>query len=192
MRNVFAFCTITDIIKSLRLVIFIVLCCQTFCAKGQSAAIETTSDVLLLAMPATALGSTLILGDREGTWQFSKGFVLNQVVTAGLKYGINKKRPFDNGVRSFPSGHTSTTFHSAAFLQKRYGWEYGIPAYCLAALTGYSRVNAQRHDGWDVLAGALIGIGSAYIFTTPYQREHFDLTFSSWDNNYVLAFTYKF
>ena len=192
MRNVFQFCTITYIIKTLRLAIFIALCCQTFSTKGQSVAIETTSDVLLMAMPAAALGSTLILGDRKGTWQFSKGFVLNQVVTAGLKYGINKKRPFDNGVRSFPSGHTSTTFHSAAFLQKRYGWEYGIPAYCLAAFTGYSRINAQRHDGWDVVAGALIGIGSAYIFTTPYQREHFDLTFSSWDNNYVLAFTYKF
>ncbi len=192
MRNFFENFNIANTVKTLRFAIFLALCCQTFSTNGQSVAIETASDVLLVAMPAAALGSTLILGDHQGTWQFSKGFVLNQVVTAGLKYGINKKRPFDNGVRSFPSGHTSTTFQSAAFLQKRYGWEYGIPAYCLAAFTGYSRINAQRHDGWDVVAGALIGIGSTYIFTTPYQREHFDLTFASWDNNYALAFTYKF
>lgn len=136
--------------------------------------------------------SSLVVGDYNGTWQFTKGALLNQAVTIGLKYAVNKERPFDNGEMAFPSGHTSTTFQSAAFIQKRYGWKYGIPAYALAGFTGYSRINAQVHEGWNVLAGAAIGIGSAYIFSTPYQQEHMELTFSSYDGNYLLEFNYKF
>ncbi|WP_297764522.1 phosphatase PAP2 family protein [uncultured Muriicola sp.] len=159
---------------------------------AQSQAIETSGDILLFALPATALGSTIIIGDKKGTWQFTKGFLVNQALTLGLKYTTDKKRPFNNGDRAFPSGHTSTTFQSASFIQRRYGWKYGIPAYVLAAYTGYSRINAQKHDGWDVLAGAVVGIGSSYLFTTPYQKEHMELTFTSWENQYLLGFTYKF
>lgn len=80
----------------------------------------------------------------------------------------------------------------ASFLQRRYGWKYGAPAYVLAGFTGYSRINAQKHDGWDILAGAVIGIGNTYLFTTPYQEEHLEVTFSSWDDHYMLGFRFKF
>jgi len=159
---------------------------------GQNQAIQTSGDILLFAMPASALTGGLIIGDYEGTWQFAKSFALNEAVTIGLKYATDKKRPFNNGERAFPSGHTSTTFQSAAFIQQRYGWNYGIPAYILAGYTGYSRINAQKHDGWDVLAGALVGVGSAYIFTTPYQKEHIQLNFSNDADSYSLGFVYKF
>lgn len=130
--------------------------------------------------------------DYKGTWQFTKGFLFNQGVTLVLKEALNKPRPFNNGDNAFPSGHTSTTFQSAAFVQKRYGWKYGIPAYLLAGFTGYSRINAQKHDGWDVLAGAVVGIGSAYLFTTPYQKKHMSLTFLSSYRGYVVGFKYEF
>ncbi len=159
---------------------------------AQNKTLQSTSDVLVFTIPAAALASTFIKGDTQGTWQFTKGFALNQAVTFGLKYAIGKKRPYNNGERAFPSGHTSTTFQSAAFLQRRYGWKYGVPAYTLAAFTGYCRIEAQKHDGWDVLAGAVVGIGSSYLFTTPYQKEHMELTFTSWDDAYLLGFTYKF
>mgnify|MGYP003635258066 FL=1 len=148
---------------------------STKSSQAQSGAVETAGDVLLFALPATALTTSLTIKDYEGTWQFAKGALLNQAVTIGLKYATGKSRPYNNGERAFPSGHTSTTFQSAAFIQKRYGWKYGIPAYALAGFTGYSRINAQMHDGWDVLAGAIIGIGSSYLFTTPYQKEHMEI-----------------
>jgi len=50
----------------------------------------------------------------------------------------------------------------------------------------------SSHDGWDVAAGVLVGIGSTYLFTTPYQREHYELTFSSGDETYLLGLKYKF
>lgn len=172
--------------------ILLFICITSTSAFSQGDAIETSGDVLLLAMPASALAGSLIAGDYEGTIQFAKGFALNQAVTFGLKYAINKDRPYDNGVRGFPSGHTSTTFQSAAFIQKRYGWSYGIPAYALAGYTGYSRINAHKHDGWDVLAGAVVGVGSAYLFTTPYQKEHMELSFANDADSFSLGFVYKF
>ncbi|WP_366017073.1 phosphatase PAP2 family protein [Lutibacter sp.] len=92
---------------------------------------------------------------------------------------MNKNRPDGSDLNSFPSGHTSVTFQSASFLQKRYGLTYGIPAYIIASFTGYSRINANKHDLWDIFAGAIIGIGSTYLFTTPYQKKHMELTFSN-------------
>ncbi|WP_430966551.1 phosphatase PAP2 family protein [Spongiimicrobium sp. 2-473A-2-J] len=159
---------------------------------AQNETVETIGDVLLITIPATALGSTVILGDTQGMWQFSKSFLLNRGLTSGLKEIINKSRPFDSGGRAFPSGHTSATFQGASFIQRRYGWKYGIPAYVLAGFTGYSRIAADRHDGWDVLAGMVVGVGSTYLFTTPYQREHFELTFSASEGSYMIGFNYKF
>lgn len=182
-------------IKNFQIPYFLILAIFLFGIRtgiAQNKVVESTGDVVLFALPASALTSTLVVGDYKGTWQFAKGFALNQAVTIGLKYATDKKRPFNNGDRAFPSGHTSTTFHSAAFIQKRYGWKYGIPAYALAGFTGYSRIEAQKHDGWDVLAGAVVGIGSAYLFTTPYQNEHMTLTFKSDKNGFLIGYTYSF
>jgi membrane-associated phospholipid phosphatase len=173
------------------LVIFIIISfCQTIFSQNKT--LETSGDVLLFAMPIAALGSTIIVGDGQGTLQFSKGFLLNQTLTIGLKIIVKKQRPNLENYNSFPSGHTSTTFQSASFIQKRYGWKYGIPAYLLAGFTGYGRINAEKHDIYDVLAGAVIGIGSTYLFTTPYQQEHMELTFNSGEGNFLLGFKYTF
>ncbi|WP_424493290.1 phosphatase PAP2 family protein [Salinimicrobium sp. GXAS 041] len=158
----------------------------------ESSSIEKSGDVILLALPAATGLTTLILEDRQGTWQFAKSFALNAAVTTALKYGVNKRRPFNSGGQAFPSGHTSITFQSAAFIHRRYGFKYSIPGYLLAGFTGYSRIHATRHDGYDVLAGAVVGIGSSFLFTTPYEREHMELSFSSSDDLYLLGFTYKF
>ena len=63
-------------------------------------------------------------------------------------------------------------FQGAAFIQRRYGWKYAIPAYLVSGYVVWGRVYAKRHDCWDVLAGAAIGIGSSYIFTRPFAKKH--------------------
>jgi membrane-associated phospholipid phosphatase len=67
-------------------------------------------------------------------------------------------------MHSFPSGHTSGAFCAATCIERNSGIWAGLPAYGVAALTGYSRVDAARHYPSDVLAGAAIGIASARIF----------------------------
>lgn len=154
--------------------------------------VTTIGDILLFGMPFATGLTTIIIKDKEGSWQFAKGFIVNQAITIGLKAIIQKPRPDLSNNDAFPSRHTSTTFQSASFIQKRYGWKYGIPAYALAGFTAYSRIEEKKHDGWDVAAGIVIGIGSSYLFTTPYQKEHFELSFNSIENNYLIGFKYKF
>ncbi|HZJ19986.1 MAG TPA: PAP2 family protein, partial [Pricia sp.] len=73
-------------------------------------------------------------------------------------------------------------------------WKYGVPAYLVAGFVGYSRLEGvnDRHDGWDVLAGAAVGIGSTYLFTTPYARDHFELSLKSGGGDYLIGLNYKF
>jgi membrane-associated phospholipid phosphatase len=54
-------------------------------------------------------------------------------------------------------------------MRKRYGWEYGIPAYAAASFVAYSRVESNEHHPQDVIGGAAIGIISSFIFTKPYH-----------------------
>lgn len=154
--------------------------------------VQRTGDVILFALPASALATTFIIKDREGTWQMTKGFLLNQAVTVTMKVLINKERPFQGGDYAFPSGHTSTTFQAASFFHKRYGFKYSIPGYLLAGFTGFSRINAQKHDGYDVLAGAVVGIGSTLFFTREYQEERMEFTFASSEDGWLLGFRYAF
>jgi membrane-associated phospholipid phosphatase len=168
--------------------IFLVI---SFTAKSQNAAVEV-GDVMALAIPTVTLASTFIIGDTKGSWQFAKGLILTEGITFGLKLIVDKRRPDKSNLNSFPSGHTSTSFHSATFIHQRYGAIYSIPAYALATFTGLTRIYGEKHDGFDVLIGAVIGIGSAYLFTTPYQKEHIELTFSSDSENYLLGFRFKY
>lgn len=126
--------------------------------------LETSGDVIQVLIPAIAYGTTFCLDDSEGRMQFYKSFFTNLGVTYGLKYTIDKKRP-NAGGQSFPSGHTSGAFQGAAFIHKRYGWEYSIPAFFGAAFVGYSRVVSDNHYIEDVLAGAAIGVISSFYFT---------------------------
>lgn len=157
--------------------------------------IESAGHVLHYALPAAAGLSTLIIGDKEGSKQFLKSFAANLAVTYTLKYALNKPRPegATDGL-AFPSGHTSAAFQGASFIQRRYGWKYGIPAYVLAAYVGYSRIEGlnDRHDGWDVLGGIIIGVGSTYLFTTPYENKNLDITLSSGGGYYSIGVVYRF
>lgn len=129
--------------------------------------LRLAGDVLTAALPAASAGKTLLLGDRAGTWQFGKAIALTLGTTYALKYAVDEERP-NGGTLSFPSGHSSIAFASAEFLSRRYGWKCGLPAYLAASVVGFSRVESREHYVHDVLAGALIGIGSSYLFTRQY------------------------
>ena len=134
---------------------------------GQAGSLETSGDVLRLALPAAAFGKALLEEDTEGQKQFLLGFGTNVVTTLALKSAIHKARPNREDDESFPSGHASVAFQAASFLERRYGWAYGAPAYLTAAWVGYTRVEEDEHYWSDVVSGAAIGIISSYIFTEP-------------------------
>ena len=97
------------------------------------------------------------------------------VVTYGLKYLIDRERPFDRypdrvhaysheTSPSFPSGHTATAFALATSLCVKYPKWYVIgPSALWACSVGMSRMNEGVHYPSDVLAGAVIGAGCAVV-----------------------------
>jgi membrane-associated phospholipid phosphatase len=178
---------------NLKYLVAFIMCYFVMFVNGQNKTLETSGDVLFVALPTTAVITTFLNKDNKGRKEFAKGFVTNIAITLALKEIVKKPRPDLSDTKSFPSGHTSTAFQSASFLQKRYGWKYGVPAYLLAGFTGFTRINADKHDGWDVLVGAAIGIGSTYIFTTPYQQKHMKLTYSSNNKNqHLIGYAFIF
>ncbi len=101
--------------------------------------------------------------------------VLNLGVTYGMKKAVNRTRPYDalNNVHtigstersaSFPSGHTSSAFTVATMVSLQYPkWYVIVPSFAWAGLAGYSRMAIGMHYPSDVLMGAAVGAGSAYL-----------------------------
>ena len=159
---------------------------------ARESAIELSGDILAAGLPVIA-GSVSLLyeSNLQGAYQFTETYASQLALTYALKYIVNEKRP-NGGAYSFPSAHTASAFSSAAFIQKRYGWKYGLPAYILAGYTGWTRVYAKKHFVWDVAAGAIIGTGCAYIFTKPYEKNKLSLSFGKEDEYYVVNVGFEF
>lgn len=139
---------------------------------GSEKGVGASTDVILLALPVATLTGVLIERDWDGLKQGALSIGTSLAATLILKQCIKEWRPDFSNRHSFPSGHTSTTFSTATFLQCRYGWKVGVPAYVLATYVGWGRVYAKKHHWWDVLAGAAIGAGSALIYTHPFAGKH--------------------
>jgi len=144
---------------------------------GSRKAVRTSGDVGAILIPVAGLTAILINKDWQGLKQGVFAGATTLGVTYALKYIVKKDRPDHSDRHSFPSMHTSVSFTAASFIQRRYGWKWGIPAYVVSSYVGWSRVYGKKHDWWDVAAGAAIGIGSSYIFTRPFAKKH-NLTLS--------------
>ena len=143
---------------------------------AQKNAVETSGDVIYYATPVFCLATTLLKKDYQGTKQLAFSAVMAVGTSYILKHTIRKKRPDGSDHHAFPSGHATVTFQGASFLQRRYGWKFGVPAYLLSIYVAWGRTFCDKHDWWDILGGAAIGIGSSYIFTKPYDRTRITLT----------------
>ena len=138
----------------------------------------SNSDAFVVAgIPAGMAVTGLIKKDKElvrNACVTAIASALNAGITNALKYSINRDRPFVTypdiikkskaGSPSFPSGHTSSAFATATFVSLSYPkWYIIAPSYLYAGTVAYSRMDLGVHYPSDVLAGALIGSGCAYL-----------------------------
>jgi len=130
--------------------------------KGWGTASNIGRDGLVLV----ALGLPAVQSDWQGVKQAAFSIGATDLVTEALKRTIHEERPDGSDDKSFPSGHTSTSFAAAATIYKRDGWQIGIPAHLVAAFVGVARVKAHKHFTRDVIAGAAIGEASGWIITS--------------------------
>ena len=115
---------------------------------------NTQADVLTIGLPIAAYTLTALKKDKQGAWQTTKSLGLTVAGTLVLNAVIDKETPTGDADDAFPSGHSAVAFGSAAFMQRRYGWGAGMPAYAVAGCVGWLRVKTDEHDWADVLGGA--------------------------------------
>lgn len=185
MKSIICFLTALSLAVSIQ--------AQEIAVTGSRKAVRTSGDVGAILLPVAGLTAILINKDWEGLKQGVFAGATTLGITYALKYIVKKDRPDHSDNHSFPSMHTSVSFTAAAFIQRRYGWKWGLPAYVLSTYVGWSRVYGKKHDWWDVAAGAAIGAGSSYIFTRPFAKKH-ELTISpvAGDGHYGFYASMKF
>lgn len=168
-------------------IVFALLACASLARADRW---ETAGSVLAVALPLTALTATLTLEDPQGRERFLVSYALAVGTTAALQSATGVERPDGSDRYSFPSMHTTSAFSGASFLQRRYGWEVGLPAYISASYVGYSRVRAERSNVSDVLAGALLGWG----FNTWLVPESQQQSMALWptQGGMALAFQWRY
>ncbi len=131
---------------------------------------QAAVDILQWLIPLTGLGMTYAYADAEGSKQFAESYLTTVGLTAYLKVNVPEQRPDNSPSRqSYVSGHASSAFAGAAFIQMRYGWAPGLPAYAAAAYVGRERVEERAHYPSDVYRGIAIALTSAFIFVTPHR-----------------------
>jgi membrane-associated phospholipid phosphatase len=65
---------------------------------------------------------------------------------------------------SFPSGHASVAFGLATSVSIAYPkWYIIVPSFGWATAVGYSRLHLGVHYPTDVIAGAVVGVGSTFL-----------------------------
>ena len=145
--------------------------------RGYSKFISNTTTTIALATPIVMGTAALISKDDDllkDAIYVGTSIGVSSVLTYSMKKAVNRPRPYktyDDIVAyeelsslSFPSGHTSLAFTTATALSLKYPkWYVIAPTYVWACSVGYSRMNLGVHYPSDVLAGAVLGAGSAYI-----------------------------
>ena len=133
--------------------------------------------------PVVMFGISLIKHDQElkkKSLYIGASVLSSAIISNIFKYSVNRTRPFvtypdiqkvtSGGSPSFPSGHTSDAFSLATSLTIAYPkWYVVVPAYGWASAVAYSRMDFGVHYPSDVLAGAVIGVGSAYLYYKAQQ-----------------------
>jgi membrane-associated phospholipid phosphatase len=111
---------------------------------------------------------------RRAGERMSAGMLVAAFITTGLKETVGRRRPQSpanafqfkpfSGRDSWPSGHTTMAFAVATGVADEvHSLPVTIGLYTAASMTGWSRINDDKHWLSDVVMGALVGITSTKL-----------------------------
>lgn len=139
--------------------------------------VSNSNAYFVIGIPAT-IGTISLINHDDQLFRNTCVTVATLAIASGIteimKYSINRDRPFKtypdisrkSDVRSpsFPSGHTSSSFALATSLSLSYPkWYIIVSSYTWAGTVAFSRMDLGVHYPSDVLAGAIVGAGSAWL-----------------------------
>jgi len=101
---------------------------------------------------------------------FAEALILDGVVINVMKPLVGRERPDHSDNLSFPSGHTGNAFTFAALMDARYGHQWGIPMFAVAAYTGLTRMQDHAHWASDVVFGATLGTVIGYAVSKHHDN----------------------
>jgi membrane-associated phospholipid phosphatase len=112
---------------------------------------------------------------KKETYVTASSLIVSTTVTLTLKSIVKRDRPYTTYPfiepvgpleysPSFPSMHTSAAFSTATSLSLLSPkWYVIVPSYTWATAVAYSRMDLGVHYPSDVLCGAIVGAGSAWL-----------------------------
>jgi membrane-associated phospholipid phosphatase len=157
------------------------------------------SDFLLYSMAVAPFGLLLTDEGKKEPWIITTMYLETQLLNLGAMFLgqnlVSRTRPFVynedpripreakltvDARRSFPSGHTSTTFAAATFLgtvnQRLHPgsttnpWVWGV-SYAAATTTAVLRYVAGKHYPTDIAAGAALGILVGWVVPKLHEAD---------------------
>ncbi|HEY6975970.1 MAG TPA: phosphatase PAP2 family protein [Chitinophagaceae bacterium] len=145
---------------------------------GTMKVLTNSSYPIAVATPISLLAAGYIQKDKRlqhKGWEAAGSLLIAAVITEGLKYTVNRDRPYEkypgevfpNSIEtdpSFPSGHASLAFSTATTLTLEFKkWYIAVPSYAWAAGVSYSRMYLGQHYPTDIIGSAIVGSGSAIL-----------------------------
>ena len=146
---------------------------SSFLDQGVQARYGTSTGGLLASPGSTAGGPSVMLPlmgglflagrvshsgtFRAATYDMAQALIVNSTYTEIFKRAVGRQRPDLSDNKSFPSGHASNAFALATVANAHFGLKVGIPAYLAAGAIGLARVDMNKHNLSDVVAGATLG-----------------------------------
>lgn len=138
---------------------------------------NNTAKPISAGLPFALFATGLIAKDKKlqsQSLEMLGGLALTVGATEGLKTLVNRKRPYQeytgiypdeyNDGKSFPSGHSSVAFFTAASLSinnpkwyivaPTYGWAFGVV---------YARLYYGQHNPSDLIGSFVVGTGGAWL-----------------------------
>lgn len=137
--------------------------------------IDLMGQLIPNAIYAGGMGLYGYLGEKNNGYKNSMIMIKSSfyacMMTTILKHTIRERRPSNGARNSFPSGHSTSAFAFASVIGANHEWYYGVPAYALATLIGFQRLNSGVHFLHDVIAGASIGMAYGLGISELYKGK---------------------
>ena len=155
-------------------------------------ALTTSGTMVAIALPVVAGGISIYKDDWNGAAQLGLNTVLTVGTAFALKQVIRERRPDGSDWKSFPSDTTALAASGSSYLWKRYGWEYGLPAFAASQFVSFTRVDAKKHHWYDTLASSVIAIGYSQLVVSRYSKYNFYSSLEASPDGAMVRLAYDF